>query len=97
MGIIRKKDIKVGDWVCLDNIPVFGTKTLGETAKRWPQIANKRYFKVVIKFPLKCQIKWRNAGYFNDKFHVKLEWITDIKPNYNEVIKEKEKNERIID
>jgi hypothetical protein len=91
MGRIKKKDIKTGDWVCLDNMPVFGTLTLGEIAKKWPQIANKRYFKVIGKFPLRCSITWRNADYFKDIFNVKLKWITDIKKSYNEVIKERDK------
>ena len=94
---IRKKDIKTGYWVCLDDRPWFpdayvrgeDKRTLTDMRKEFPALYNKTiYYKVVrVKPSLTCE--WRMGGkVYRDTFYVK--WVTDVQPSYKNVIKVRE-------
>ena len=93
---IRKKDIKTGYWVCLDDRPWFpdaytrgdDKRTMADMRKEFPALYPSKYYKVVrVKPSLTCE--WRMAGkVYRDTFYVK--WVTDVQPSYKNVIKARE-------
>ena len=94
---IRKKNIKTGDWVCLDGMPWFSDayargddkRTLADMRNAFPVLYDKvMYYKVVRVNPsLTCE--WRMGGkVYRDTFYVK--WVTDVQPSYKNVIKARE-------
>ena len=76
---LRKKYIKAGNWVCLDNMPVLGNKTVRQVAEETPRLIKRRYYKIVTVNPLQCEIKMAN---YIDRFQVFMKWITDISNTY---------------
>jgi len=93
---IKKKDIKTGYWVCLDNMPWFpdayvrgdDRRTVADMREVFPKQNKKiHYFKVVKMSPLTYEHKLfgytaRNAFY--------LKWVTDVQSSYQNVIKARE-------
>ena len=94
---VKKKDIKTGYWVCLDNRPWFpdayargeDRRTVAEIREEvFSKIKHKiRYFKVVKMSPLTYEHKL--SGYTSrDTFF--LRWVTDVQSSYQNVIKARE-------
>ena len=86
-----RKDIKVGNYVCLDNKPWFmasynrgeDRRTQGYMRDKLTPKSKVPYYKVTGTKPLTCLIKTKGWD-FRDAFYLK--WVTDVCANYNAVI-----------
>jgi hypothetical protein len=89
----KKRDIKTGCWVCLDNMPWFpdsarrgeDKRTLAEMRELFPTVSHsKPYFKVTTTRPeMTYQYRCiRNT--YRSKFYMK--WVTDVQASYKGVI-----------
>ena len=93
---IKKKDIKTGYWVCLDNMPWFpdaymrgeDRRSIADMRKVFPKNRWKvKYYKVVKMKPLTYENRMGGKVY-RDGFYLK--WVTDVQPTYKQVIKARE-------
>jgi len=93
---IKKKDIKTGDWVCLDGMPWFpdaynrgeDKQSITDMRGQFPSIYKKvMYYKVVKMRPMTYEFRTA-SGVYRDTFYLK--WVTDVQPSYNDVIKARE-------
>ena len=94
---IKKKDIKTGYWVCLDDMPWFPDanargndfRSITDMRGQFPSIYKKtHYYKVVKMNPLTYEYR-TSSGAYRDRFLLK--WVTDVQPSYQNVIKAREK------
>ena len=92
---VKKKDIKTGYWICLDNMPWFpdayvrgdDRRTVADMREVFPKNRKKHYYKVVKMNPLTYEHKL--LGYTTrDTFY--LRWVTDVQSSYQKVIKARE-------
>ena len=92
----KKKDIKTGDWVCLDGMPWFqdaynrgeDKQSITDMRGQFPSIYKKvTYYKVVKMNPLTYEFR-SVSGVYRDTFYLK--WVTDVQSSYNDVIKARE-------
>ena len=93
---IKKKDIKTGYWVCLDNMPWFpdgymrgeDKQSIADMREQFPKLYKKvAYYKVVMMKPLTYEYR-TPSGTYRDEFYLK--WVTDVQSSYQNVIKARE-------
>ena len=93
---VKKKDIKTGYWICLDNMPWFPNayargedrRTIADMRKENPKGYKKvYYYKVVMMNPLTYEHRLLGHTTRNTFY---LRWVTDVQSSYQNVIKARE-------
>ena len=93
----KKKDIKTGDWICLDGMPWFpdaytrgeDRQSIADMREQFPRLYKKvAYYKVVKMRPMTYEYR-SVSGVYREQFYLK--WVTDVQSSYQNVIKARKK------